>query len=788
MKIYEFVNKGAGEYGLGAEPFLPENLLLIRDDTRQGSGDETDPTVANFIKQITTGDINTWNQAYSWGNHALAGYALANHTHYSFRTTDVRDLPENPNRLNDFLYPQSSLPLRSVSSIFATIPGAGSSWRSTLSVQGNSQLYSTWELIGPCRTTADDDIYFRSGVGGTWRDPRKIIHDGNIGNYTYTKTDGDGRYVRKTGDVMTGALTTPSLTTNVLASSGYIDVTAPFIKNLYISSATPNILRFADKKYTVTRTGPMTGAVSALFNGKMNSAWGLANAPDIISEANPVVFEITNIDGNNSHTSLKPYFLGWRDHYAGCYITSWKLEVYGKDDSETTPYWVTVLDRDNITEPWPMYGFNLRSNDGVNAGDTRNIRVSGVRVTIRKVIAGTSSHFYLTEFGILYTAGGSSIEMVGGVSVGGDTMYGDLNFVGSSRPKVLGQEVFHPGNHSHRTDLQNDDRYSQLGHEHNKIIGSYITDLTSIIDKTQARLTLNRFQASAIGAPSGLPNNANGVLNLQSVSDEPRSYGKQIAFGDNDDLYMRRFTPTAFGPWRKIWHEGNLNPADLSGVTLTNYVLKAGDTMTGNLRVGADTAHTLIRNGEISLNTGEDGTASSTMLDLKNTRGGGIDVLNRGSMRIIAWGDSTSNNYILRGFGVNMIQQFQIDMSGNADFEGSIVSMKAQAYDMSEEAFTVNTTTTINLWDNPVKSYNLLSNQTIRLQSGLDATKCFSATLIFKQDSVGGRVINWDTGIGIQPKWQMGIPVLISDMPNSVTFVCFYWDGTTLYGWKMCGF
>lgn len=36
--------------------------------------EETDPTVAGYIKAITTGNINSWNQAFGWGNHSLAGY------------------------------------------------------------------------------------------------------------------------------------------------------------------------------------------------------------------------------------------------------------------------------------------------------------------------------------------------------------------------------------------------------------------------------------------------------------------------------------------------------------------------------------------------------------------------------------------------------------------------------------------------------------------------------------------------------------------------------------------
>jgi hypothetical protein len=42
---------------------------------------ETDPTVPNHVKTITTTQISNWNAAYGWGNHALAGYATTSQLH-----------------------------------------------------------------------------------------------------------------------------------------------------------------------------------------------------------------------------------------------------------------------------------------------------------------------------------------------------------------------------------------------------------------------------------------------------------------------------------------------------------------------------------------------------------------------------------------------------------------------------------------------------------------------------------------------------------------------------------
>lgn len=49
----------------------PSNYLTI----------ETDPTVPSHVKSITSLEKANWNLSYSWGNHALAGYALSGDLH-----------------------------------------------------------------------------------------------------------------------------------------------------------------------------------------------------------------------------------------------------------------------------------------------------------------------------------------------------------------------------------------------------------------------------------------------------------------------------------------------------------------------------------------------------------------------------------------------------------------------------------------------------------------------------------------------------------------------------------
>jgi hypothetical protein len=59
---------------------LPESVQYRTKyvyDTPQGAAAETDPTVPTHVKSITTQDILNWDDAYSWGDHALAGYVTS---------------------------------------------------------------------------------------------------------------------------------------------------------------------------------------------------------------------------------------------------------------------------------------------------------------------------------------------------------------------------------------------------------------------------------------------------------------------------------------------------------------------------------------------------------------------------------------------------------------------------------------------------------------------------------------------------------------------------------------
>lgn len=80
-----------------------------------------------------------------------------------------------------------------------------------------------------------------------------------------------------------------------------------------------------------------------------------------------------------------------------------------------------------------------------------------------------------------------------------------------------------------------------------------ITDLNISVGDAGS-VMFDTFQSGALNKPvSG--NNANGVLTF-SMAHGPQ-YGKQIAFADDDDLYIRRLSANSYASWRKILHSGN---------------------------------------------------------------------------------------------------------------------------------------------------------------------------------------------------------------------------------------
>lgn len=102
----------------------------------------------------------------------------------SIAVQDIRDTTPAPNAIGSN---------RTVTSQFNNAwAGMGNSWRSALTVRGWTENYATWQLVGPSTTSADNDLYFRSGVGAAWGTPQKVAF--RIGKTLRVASDGTGDY------------------------------------------------------------------------------------------------------------------------------------------------------------------------------------------------------------------------------------------------------------------------------------------------------------------------------------------------------------------------------------------------------------------------------------------------------------------------------------------------------------------------------------------------------------------------------------------------------------------
>ena len=114
--------------------------------------------------------------AYKTGTNASGTWPI------SISVKDIRDTSPTPNDKAD----------RAVDFWFNNTGKPGSdAWYSGITVKGWSDGYAVWQLASASSTAlSDDNLYFRSGLGTTWKSWRKIL---DTTNYTSTL---DSRYLR----------------------------------------------------------------------------------------------------------------------------------------------------------------------------------------------------------------------------------------------------------------------------------------------------------------------------------------------------------------------------------------------------------------------------------------------------------------------------------------------------------------------------------------------------------------------------------------------------------------
>lgn len=126
-----------------------------------------------------TGNSATTNQLNASGltSQSLADYKTSGHLYYAGGSNTVSDKPSGVDAFGMFTMQTAS------------------GWQGQILMASNTATSLYWR-------TANNNF------NGGWR---KILDSSNYGEYAYSKTDADGRFVNLSGDTMTGALKVPEL-------------------------------------------------------------------------------------------------------------------------------------------------------------------------------------------------------------------------------------------------------------------------------------------------------------------------------------------------------------------------------------------------------------------------------------------------------------------------------------------------------------------------------------------------------------------------------------------------
>ncbi len=160
---------------------------------------ETDPTVAAHIKAITNTDITNWNTAFGWGNHATMGYltsiaAAGSNTQIQFNNSGVLGADSNLywDNVNKMLYASSAIANTTLDNIVTS---------KRVRCQGVNVLNNSSYMAGILRSSLDS---FAFDVIGYGNNHSQVI--GTFGTTTYNLSLYGNRYIDLGTGVSSSAL------------------------------------------------------------------------------------------------------------------------------------------------------------------------------------------------------------------------------------------------------------------------------------------------------------------------------------------------------------------------------------------------------------------------------------------------------------------------------------------------------------------------------------------------------------------------------------------------------
>ncbi len=167
---------------------------------------ETDPTVPSHVKIITTTNINNWNTAYGWGNHATQGYITDGNTNwdnsYGFITASSTDTLTNKS---------GNISMFTNDSGYIT--------------DGNTNWNNTYGFITASST---DTLTNKSGNISQWTNDSGYITDGNTNwnnSYGFITASSTDTLTNKSGNISQWTNNSGYLTSLAGSTGGTLEVT-----------------------------------------------------------------------------------------------------------------------------------------------------------------------------------------------------------------------------------------------------------------------------------------------------------------------------------------------------------------------------------------------------------------------------------------------------------------------------------------------------------------------------------------------------------------------------------
>lgn len=417
----------------------------------------------------------------------------------------------------------------------------GNAWRSSLIMKGWFGSESAWSLSSSASWNISRELYFNVGHGSSWGQEVRVWHEGN----SRSDAQNDAKYVNKSGDTMTGALTAPKLkaTTDLVAPTAR--PSAPESGSIWVGDGVAGEIPPHENYVLPTATATELGGIKVGSGLTINASTGVlsANGDGSVKSVGltaPTGFTVSNSPVTSSGTLSLSFASGY-----SLPTTAKQAAWDGKQNNipagTTAQYWRG----DKTWQPLNKSAVGLSNVD--NTSDA-NKPVSNAQQTAIDAKANRTV----------------KITGVGSIGGGGDlTADRTIDLTASAKADIAkGVQANGWGDH--------DGKYFRLGD--NTSLNSVVVNSGSVLSQRQNLFFAN---TQMTDRPRGTNATVLSVMGLDN-------YGGFIGFSvlASGGIMYNKISEGVPTGWREVWDENNLRS---NAQNDAKYVSKSGDTMTGAL-------------------------------------------------------------------------------------------------------------------------------------------------------------------------------------------------------------